>query len=177
MATPTPVTSINQNIPLSLERLIASCLERRRRGALFALDPRNPDASRHFLHERSRNLHRHPGTACSRRRRVPGVSDCPKTDTGRPTRRARIQFALHQKGLLTAPLEQFIDDDVDDIVALFKLFNTGTDGEAANIAFSSLVAIKDARGRRNRVPEPRVCVSYSDSFVRRASWPSVGALS
>lgn len=117
-------------------------LDRRWRGALFALDPRNPDASRHFCTS-SREIFteilekRAPDDVVLRT-----LPSCVKTQDGRPTRRARIQFALYQKGMLTAPLEQFIDDDVENIIELFKVFNSGTHSEAASIAFPSLVAIK-----------------------------------
>lgn len=117
-------------------------LDSRWRGALFALDPRNPDASRHFCTS-SREIFseilekRAPDDAV-----LQTLPSCAKTQDGRPTRRARIQFALYQKGMLTAPLEQFIDDDVENIIELFKVFNFGTHGEAASIAFPSLVAIK-----------------------------------
>lgn len=117
-------------------------LDSRWRGALFALDPRNPDASRHFCTS-SREIFteilekRAPDDAV-----LQTFPECAKTPDGRPTRRARIQFALYQKGMLTAQLEQFIDDDVENIVELFKVFNSGTHGEAASIAFPSLVAIK-----------------------------------
>ena len=122
--------------------VLSSDLDRRWRGALFALDPRNPDASRHFCTS-AREIfttileQRAPDAAV-----LQLFPDCHKTPDGRPTRRTRIQFALQQKGLLTAPLEQFIDDDVDNIIELFKVFNTGTHGEAASIEFGSLVAIK-----------------------------------
>lgn len=117
-------------------------LDRRWRGALFALDPRNPDASRHFCTS-AREIfttileQRAPDVAV-----LEAIPGCHKTPEGRPTRRTRIQFALQQRGLLTAPLEQFVDDDIDNIIELFKVFNSGTHGEAASIEFSSLVAIK-----------------------------------
>lgn len=77
-------------------------LDRRWRGALFALDPRNPDASRHFCTS-AREIfttileQRAPDAAV-----LQVFPDCHKTPEGRPTRRTRIQFALQQKGLLTA---------------------------------------------------------------------------
>lgn len=117
-------------------------LDSRWRGALFALDPRNPDASRHFCTS-AREIFteilekRAPDNAV-----LQAFPNCAKTQEGRPTRRARIQFALYRKGILTALLEQFIDDDVENIIELFKVFNSGTHGEAASIAFQSLVAIK-----------------------------------
>ena len=117
-------------------------LDSRWRGALFALDPRNPDASRHFCtsaREIFTEILEKRAPDCAVLQTFP---ECPKTQEGRPTRRARIQFALHQKGLLAAPLEQFIDDDVDNIIELFKVFNSGTHGEAASISFPSLVAVK-----------------------------------
>ena len=48
------------------------------------------------------------------------------------------QFRSH----LQQQASRFIDDDVENIIELFKVFNSGTHGEAASISFPSLVAIK-----------------------------------
>jgi hypothetical protein len=116
-------------------------LDSRWRGALFALHPENPDASRHFCAS-AREIfttileQRAPDDAVKQ-----ALPNC-RLHEGRPTRRSRIQFALRQKGLATEPLQQFVDDDVENIVQLFKVFNDGTHGAAGRFQFEQLRAIK-----------------------------------
>lgn len=116
-------------------------LDSRWRGALFALNPQNPDASRHFCtsaREIFTTILEQRAPDAEVKRTIP---DCPLHD-GRPTRRARIQFALHRKGLLVEPLEQFVDDDIENVVQLFKTFNDGTHGSAGRFPFEQLRALK-----------------------------------
>lgn len=120
---------------------LSTDLDGRWRGALFALHPENPDASRHFCTS-AREIfttildERAPDAAVLRE-----ISNCP-LHQGRPTRRARIQYALRRKGLATQSLEQFVDDDVQNIIELFNVFNHGTHGAAGRYAFEQLRAIK-----------------------------------
>jgi hypothetical protein len=125
-------------------RDISSDLDNRWRGALFSLHPANPDASRHFCTS-AREIftsileHKAPDDL------VKGaIPNCPLTHEGRPTRRARIHFALRQKGIVEAALqlEEFIDDDVENILELFGVFNDGTHGSSGRFEFGQLVAIK-----------------------------------
>lgn len=44
--------------------------------------------------------------------------------------------------MLAVLLEQLIDDHVENIIELFKVFSSGTHVEAARIAFPSVVAIR-----------------------------------
>jgi hypothetical protein len=120
---------------------LSADLDSRWRGALFALHPENPDASRHFCAS-AREIfttlleQRAPDDEVKR-----ALPNCPLHE-GRPTRRSRIQFALRRKGLIAEPLEQFVDTDVDNILELFKVFNDGTHGSAGRFGFEQLRAIK-----------------------------------
>jgi Predicted pPIWI-associating nuclease len=121
---------------------ISADLNDRWRGALFSLNPRNPDAARHFcasvreiftqvLHTRA------PDSAV-----LSALPACLKTDQGKPTRRARIHFLLHQKQMTDHALEDFVDKDIDNIIELFDLFNEGTHGEAGKLDLPKLLALK-----------------------------------
>lgn len=116
-------------------------LDSRWRGALFALHPENPDAARHFCAS-AREIfttileQRAPDDEVKK-----ALPNCPLHD-GRPTRRSRIQFALRRRGLVAEPLEQFVEDDVENIVQLFRVFNDGTHGSAGRFGFEQLRAIK-----------------------------------
>ena len=64
------------------------------------------------------------------------------TDQGRPTRRTKIKFFLHQKGMLDESLENFIEKDIDNIVELFTVLNDGTHGPAGRFEPFQLSSIK-----------------------------------
>lgn len=120
---------------------LSSDLHNRWVGALFALNPNNPDAARHF---------------CTSSREVviqlidlnapddvvllanPG---CLKHE-GKPARRAKIEYLLNRAGSMRPPLADFVDDDVNDVLDLFKVFNSGTHGDAGKIGLSALRSLK-----------------------------------
>jgi uncharacterized protein YukE len=77
---------------------ISGDLDQRWRGALFALDPRNPDAARHFCASSREILAKVMESEAPDRVVLRELPECPKTQEGRPTRRARVQFFLHRKG-------------------------------------------------------------------------------
>lgn len=125
-------------------REISPDLDSRWRGALFSLHPANPDASRHFCtsaREIFTNIleTRAPDEAVKQ-----AIDNCPIQPNGKPTRRARIHFALRQKGIVeaAAQLEEFINADVDNILELFGVFNDGTHGSAGRFEYGQLVTIK-----------------------------------
>jgi hypothetical protein len=52
-------------------------------------------------------------------------------------------LSLRRKGLTTTqPPEQFVDDDVQNIIEPFDVFNHGTHGAAGRYGFEQLRAIK-----------------------------------
>jgi len=111
-------------------------------GALFALNPNNPDAARHFC--------------ISAREIAAGIIDteapdaevfswhpnCQVTDQGTPTRRAKIAYCLDRSGVAHETLEEFIDSNTKDLSALFQDLNSGTHGPAGEYSLPQLVAIK-----------------------------------
>jgi hypothetical protein len=121
---------------------IAPDCEARWTGALFALHPDNPDAARHFC--------------TSARELLSGIltrfapdddvladdPDCPKTDEGDVSRRARVRFILRSRGICDDAFEGFVDKDIDDVVRLFREFNDGTHGSAGTFGLKQLVALK-----------------------------------
>ena len=86
---------------------LSADLDSRWRGALFALHPENPDASRHFCASAREIFTAILEQRASDDEVKKGLPNCPLHD-GRPTRRARIQFALRRKGLVAEALEQFV---------------------------------------------------------------------
>ncbi len=133
-------------------------LDSRWRGALFALHPSNPDASRHFCTSAREMLDQMLLSAAPDREVLAADPNAPLTPRGSVSRRARVVHCLRRRGTYDAALAEFIDADIDDVVTLFREFNTGTHGSAGRFDIPQLQAMK----RR---------VEDAIRFVSRASVP------
>lgn len=116
--------------------------ESRWKGALFALHPSNPDAARHFCTSARELLDGILVRFASDALVLADDAECPKTDQGDVSRRARVRYILRSKGISDDAFEGFVDTDIDDVVALFREFNDGTHGKAGKFGLSQLAALK-----------------------------------
>lgn len=116
--------------------------DRRWRGALFALHPSNPDAGRHLCTSSREMLDSMLKRGAPDRDVLAANPQASKTEHGSPTRRARIVHCLHRRGSCDDSLATFIDDDIQNITALFQEFNDGTHGHAGRFDLAQLRAIK-----------------------------------
>jgi hypothetical protein len=122
---------------------ISQDLDSRWRGALFSLSPKNPDASRHFCTS-AREIfiqiidHFAPDTLVINR-----FPECEKTESGQPTRRWKIKHILVNAGIVSEEAIEFVDEDVSNVLQLFRVFNDGTHGSAGKFEFGQLRAIKE----------------------------------
>jgi hypothetical protein len=121
---------------------ISPDLDQRWRGALFALHPANPDAARHFCTSSREILISVLDTEAPDAVVLGHIPNCPTTDEGRPTRRARIQYCLDRKALAAPELIDFVDEDLENVSSLFALFNKGTHGSAGKFDLDQLASIK-----------------------------------
>jgi hypothetical protein len=112
------------------------------RGALFSLNPGNPDAGRHFctsvreifteiLDKWADNNDVHESNP-----------SCELTPNGTPSRRAKIHFLLNRKGADSPEMLGFVEKDIDDIIQLFHVFNEATHGSAGKHGFARLQSIR-----------------------------------
>lgn len=111
-------------------------------GALFALNPDNPDAARHFCtsaREMLSDVLEHLAPTASVEADDPS---CERTDQGSVSRRARIRFCLRRSGLVDDDLESFVDEDIENVLGLFFEFNRGTHGRAGKFSLHQLAALK-----------------------------------
>ena len=123
-------------------QVISSDLDQRWRGALFALNPGNPDAARHFCTS-TREIYAEILELKAPNDEVLATTpNCSKTPDGRATRRAKIHHVLAKKGMDVSSLEEFVEQDIDNIVELFKVFNPATHGPAGRYDHTKLLAIK-----------------------------------
>lgn len=117
-------------------------LDARWRGALYALSPRNPDAARHFCTSAREMLSRLLETAATDQVVVDADPNCDRTPQGAVSRRARIRFCLRRSGSYDPALEDFVEQDIENVLALFGEFNEGTHGGAGRFGLEHLRAIK-----------------------------------
>ena len=65
-----------------------------------------------------------------------------RTSNGVSHARGRVQFCLERRGTYDDTLVDFVENDINDVVALFQEFNDGTHGGAARFDLQQLTAIK-----------------------------------
>ncbi|MFN8459427.1 MAG: hypothetical protein U0401_33055 [Anaerolineae bacterium] len=123
-------------------KTISGELNDRWKGAIFSLSPRNPDAARHFCTSAREIFTQILEIKAPDDKVITLMPSCDKTDQGKPTRRAKIRYLLHQKGMTEASLEDFVEQDMDNIVQLFTVFNDGTHGSAGKFDLQKLYSIK-----------------------------------
>ncbi len=111
-------------------------------GALFSLSPENPDAARHFCASSRELIAGILNSAAPDSTVMTSDPNCPLTERGTPTRRAKIAYCLEQSGVQNNDLETFIDTNVKDLNVLFQELNAGAHGPAGRFTLSELGAIK-----------------------------------
>jgi hypothetical protein len=116
-------------------------LRQRWSGALFALNPRNPEAGRHFCTSAREILISVVDSSASDAEVVAADPNCRLAD-GRVARRAKITFCLARKNLQDGSLASMVDADVDNVLDLFGIVNAGTHGVAGTYDIDALTAIK-----------------------------------
>ena len=84
--------------------LISADLPDRWHGALFSLNPNNPDAARHFCTSAREILTRILDSCAPNPVVLAEMPDCEKMPEGTPTRRSKIRFFLHHSNMAERPL-------------------------------------------------------------------------
>ena len=123
-------------------REISPDLDDRWRGAVFALDVKNPDAARHFCTSAREIFTELLEVKASDNDVFSIFPDCEKTDRGNATRRSKIKYALHRSGMTDEALEDFVEEDIKNILQLFHVLSDGTHGAAGKFGMSRLNSIK-----------------------------------
>ena len=111
-------------------------------GALFSLNPRNPDAARHFCASSRELLIRIIKSRAPDEVVLTEMPGCQKTRDGKPTWRAKVGYFLWRSQLTDDTLEEFAEQDIDNVMQLFKECNDGTHGSPGHFTIHQLVAIK-----------------------------------
>lgn len=123
-------------------RRISPDLDDRWKGAVFALNPRNPDAARHFCTSAREIITQILEVKAPDADVFAVLPGCERTHRGNATRRSKVRYFLHRQGMVLDALEEFVEKDMENIVQLFEVFNTGTHGSAGTFDLLQLTAIR-----------------------------------
>ncbi|MYC64846.1 MAG: hypothetical protein F4X12_00770 [Acidobacteriia bacterium] len=123
-------------------QLIGTDLSERWHGALFSLNPRNPDAARHFCTSARELLSSILDSRAPDLLVLAEMPACEKMPNGSPTRRSKIRFFLQRSNMAERALEDFVEEDMKNVLQLFREFNDGTHGSAGRFSLDQLLAIK-----------------------------------
>lgn len=113
------------------------------RGAIFSLDPNNPDAGRHFCTSVREIFSEILDKWANNDDVLKADPNCELTpNRSAPTRRAKIRYLLKRKGADSPEMLGFVEKDIDDILQLFHVFNEATHGAAGRHGFAKLQSIR-----------------------------------
>ncbi len=106
--------------------MISEDLDTRWHGALFALNPANPDAARHFSTSCREIFSQILDIKAPDNIVFASLPGAERTERGNATRRSKIEFLLLQKCVLLEEMAEFASEDIGNIIDLFDILNVGT---------------------------------------------------
>ena len=113
------------------------------RGAVYALNPVNPDAARHFCPSVREIFVEILDRWADNDDVLQADPACQSTPNGTgPSRRSKIQYLLKRKGANSPEMLGFVEQDIDDILQSFKVFNEATHGAAGKHGLAKLQNIR-----------------------------------
>lgn len=113
-------------------------------GAIYALDPRNVEAARHFCSS-AREVCIGILNTYAPDEEVRLFPGCEYTQdiNPKPTRRSKINYLLYQKSITNDLLTTFVEDDLDSMLRLFHELNSGTHGSVGRFEIPQLLKLKN----------------------------------
>ena len=134
--------SLEENIVSNKLLNISEDLDNRWKGAIFSLNPKNPDATRHFCTSTREIFIQIIDTKAKDNDVIHAFPDCEKTNNGTVSRRSKIKYLLHKKGVNDIDIENFVHTDIENILSLLYELNAGTHGQAGKYSINQLKSIK-----------------------------------
>lgn len=116
-------------------------LHNRWKGAVYALNPNNPDAARHFCTSARELLTEFLETKAPDDMVFQYNPNSQKTERGNATRRSKIEYMM-RKNTFDKSVTWFVEDDINNIIELFSVLNGGTHGKAGKYEFEKLLQVK-----------------------------------
>jgi hypothetical protein len=118
-------------------------LHNRWEGALFAINPRNPDAARHFCTSAREVIVELINMKAPDAAVLQAKPNCNRAPDGKAVaRREKIGYLLDLNGADYEALGDFVETNVNDVMNLFSQFNKGTHGTAGRFDVPTLRTIK-----------------------------------
>ena len=117
-------------------------LNNRWKGALFSLNPENPDAARHFCTSAREVFIQILDINAPDESILNSNPNFEKTNKNQPTRREKVKFLLEKSGIVSGAAVEFVDEDIRNVLSLFRVFNDGTHGASGKFGLDKLLAIK-----------------------------------
>lgn len=115
--------SLNDSMIGDKLKILSPDLNDRWNGALYSLNPKNPDATRHFCTS-SREIFTDIFDNYAHDEEVFNMfPNCDKTERGNATRRWKIKYFLNKKGIELKGADEFIDNDIDNILELYHILS------------------------------------------------------
>ncbi|WP_119080864.1 hypothetical protein [Chitinophaga alhagiae] len=116
-------------------------LGKRWEGAIYSLNPKNPDAARHFCTSVREVFIQLLNIKAPDEKVLQSFPNCTMHE-GRPSRREKIKYILSAQSIASQPMVAFVDADIDDILTLFRTLNDGTHGSAGTFTVQQLLKLK-----------------------------------
>ena len=120
---------------------VSEDLSNRWKGAVFALNPHNPDAARHFCTSAREIFTKFIESKAPDTDVFIYNPNAEKTKQGNATRKEKIKYMLRNIDLGDCVVD-FADADIQNILELFFVFNGATHGEAGKYEFTKLLQVK-----------------------------------
>lgn len=118
-------------------------LHNRWEGARFAINPRNPDAARHFCTSAREVIVELINMNAPDAAVLQAKPNCERGPDGKAVaRREKIGYLLNLNGAGYEALGDFVETNVNDVMNLFSQFNKGTHGTAGRFDIPTLRTIK-----------------------------------
>lgn len=117
-------------------------LDQRWKGAVFSLNPQNPDAARHFCTSSREIFAEILDISAPDTEVFSALPSCEKTERGNATRKSKIQYLLLQREIRDNSFEEFIELNIKNVVGLFHVLSDGTHGSAGKFSDTKLSTIK-----------------------------------
>ena len=121
--------------------LVSDDLNNRWKGAVFALNPNNPDATRHFCTSTREIFTEFLEIKAPDEKVFAYNPQCQKTERGNATRREKIKYMMRNTNM-DESVVSFVEADIKNVLELNQLLSGGTHGPAGKFTFNKLVQVK-----------------------------------
>ncbi|MBQ9697952.1 MAG: hypothetical protein IJV46_05370 [Acidaminococcaceae bacterium] len=121
--------------------LISEDLNNRWKGAVFALNPKNPDATRHFCTSTREIFTEFLEIKAPDKAVFAYNPQCSKTDRGNATRREKIKYLMRNLNANDSIIS-YVEEDIKNILELNQLLSGGTHGPAGKFTYEKLLQVK-----------------------------------